>query len=185
MTARLIAPVIPPSGRLAVRGPGRTGAARRLPVAAVPVIPAVPDDVRYGLGQIDESGRVADRTITSALGRQRRTPERPAQCPPPASPARPPSHRLTRVAPALRGLSSADPLPLLRAKATDKAGRKLIAEARNESAGNGIPPASPDAPPDTLIPEHTADPPGRPHVLPSFAVNTARRSRRIQDIGLA
>jgi hypothetical protein len=34
----------------------------------VPVIPAVPDDVRYGLGRIDESGRVADRTITSALG---------------------------------------------------------------------------------------------------------------------
>jgi len=68
MTARLIAPVIPPPGRLAVRGPGRTGAARPLPVAAVPVIPAVPDDVRYGLGRIDESGRVADRTITSALG---------------------------------------------------------------------------------------------------------------------
>jgi hypothetical protein len=68
MTARLIAPVIPPPGRLAVRGHGRAGAARRLPVAAVPVIPAVPDDVRYGLGRIDESGRVADRTITSALG---------------------------------------------------------------------------------------------------------------------
>jgi hypothetical protein len=68
VTARLIAPVIPPSGRLAVRGPGRMGAARRLPVAAVPVIPVVPDDVRYGLGRIDESGRVADRTITSALG---------------------------------------------------------------------------------------------------------------------
>src|SRR5450755_605240 len=60
-------PPVWPSGRLAVRGHGRTGAARRLPVAAVPVIPAVPDDVRYGLGRIDESGRVADRTITSAL----------------------------------------------------------------------------------------------------------------------
>jgi bifunctional DNA-binding transcriptional regulator/antitoxin component of YhaV-PrlF toxin-antitoxin module len=34
----------------------------------VPVIPVAPDDVRYGLGRIDESGRVADRTITSALG---------------------------------------------------------------------------------------------------------------------
>jgi bifunctional DNA-binding transcriptional regulator/antitoxin component of YhaV-PrlF toxin-antitoxin module len=44
------------------------GAARRLPVAAASVIPAVPDDVLYGLGRIDSSGRVADRAITSALG---------------------------------------------------------------------------------------------------------------------
>jgi len=36
---------------------------------------------------------------------------------------------------ALRRLGSADPLLLLRAKAIDKAGRKLISEARNESAG--------------------------------------------------
>jgi hypothetical protein len=32
------------------------------------MIPAVPDDVLYGLGRIDASGRVADRAITSALG---------------------------------------------------------------------------------------------------------------------
>jgi hypothetical protein len=68
MTARLIAPVIPPPARQAVRGHGRTGAARRLPVAAVPAIPAAPDDVLYGFGRIDASGRVADRVITSALG---------------------------------------------------------------------------------------------------------------------
>jgi len=87
---------------------------------------------------------------------------------------------------ALHGLSSADPLPLLRAKATDKAGRKLIAEARNESAGNGIPPASPGAPPRHAHPRARSRPTGTPpHALPSFAVNTARRSRRIQDIGLA
>ncbi len=68
MTARLIAPVIPPSARRSVRGHGRTGAARRLTIAAVPVIPAAPDDVLYGFGRIDGSGRVADRAIASALG---------------------------------------------------------------------------------------------------------------------
>ena len=38
---------------------------------------------------------------------------------------------------ALRELGSADPFLLLRAKAIDKAGRKLITEARNESPGTG------------------------------------------------
>ena len=68
MTASLITPVIPPSARPDGRGHGRTGATRRLPVAAVPVIPAAPDDVVYGFGRIDASGRVADRAITGALG---------------------------------------------------------------------------------------------------------------------
>jgi hypothetical protein len=40
---------------------------RRLPVA---VAPAVPDDVVYGFGRMDSSGRVADRTMTRALGWQ-------------------------------------------------------------------------------------------------------------------
>ena len=61
MTAPLITPVIPPTARPGARGHGRPGAARRLPVAAVPVIPAAPDDVAYGFGRIDASGRVADR----------------------------------------------------------------------------------------------------------------------------
>jgi hypothetical protein len=39
-------------------------------VAAAPEVPAVPDDVVYGTGQIDKSGRVADRAITIALGWQ-------------------------------------------------------------------------------------------------------------------
>jgi AbrB family looped-hinge helix DNA binding protein len=39
-----------------------------LPVASVPVIPAGPEDVVYGLGRIDASGRVADRAVTSVLG---------------------------------------------------------------------------------------------------------------------
>jgi hypothetical protein len=68
MTVPLITPVIPPSARPGVRGPGRTGTARRLPVAAAPVIPAAPDDVVYGFGRIDASGRVADRAVTSVLG---------------------------------------------------------------------------------------------------------------------
>jgi hypothetical protein len=68
VTAPPIAPIIPPSPAPGVRGHVRTGAARRLPVAAVPVIPAAPADVVYGFGRIDASGRVADRAITSALG---------------------------------------------------------------------------------------------------------------------
>jgi hypothetical protein len=67
MTAPLIAPFIPPrpAGRPAARrpGPGPPPA-----VVAAPKVPAVPDDVVYGFGRMDESGRVADRAMTSALG---------------------------------------------------------------------------------------------------------------------
>jgi hypothetical protein len=66
----LIAPVIPSSARPSARGLGRAGTARRLPVADVPVIRAAPEDVVYGFGRIDASGRVADRAITGALGWQ-------------------------------------------------------------------------------------------------------------------
>jgi hypothetical protein len=68
MTASLIAPLIPPSVRPSARGRGRAATARTLPVAVVPVIPAAPDDVLYGFGRIDASGRVADRAVASALG---------------------------------------------------------------------------------------------------------------------
>jgi hypothetical protein len=64
----LIAPVIPSSARPSARGPGRAGTARQLPVASMPVIPAAPQDVVYGLGRIDASGRVADRAVISVLG---------------------------------------------------------------------------------------------------------------------
>jgi bifunctional DNA-binding transcriptional regulator/antitoxin component of YhaV-PrlF toxin-antitoxin module len=70
MTTPLIPPLIPPRARPGVREHGRPGTARRLPVAAAPEIPAVPDGVVYGTGRIDESGRVADRAMTSALGWQ-------------------------------------------------------------------------------------------------------------------
>ena len=45
--------------------------ARRLPVAAVPAVPAAPGDVLYGLGRIDASGRVADRRHPGAGVAQR------------------------------------------------------------------------------------------------------------------
>jgi bifunctional DNA-binding transcriptional regulator/antitoxin component of YhaV-PrlF toxin-antitoxin module len=69
MTTPLIAPLIPPRNRPG-REHGRPGTARCLPVAAAPEIPAVPDGVVYGTGRIDESGRVADRAMTSVLGWQ-------------------------------------------------------------------------------------------------------------------
>jgi hypothetical protein len=31
-------------------------------------VPSAPEDVVYGIGRIDASGRIADRTVTSALG---------------------------------------------------------------------------------------------------------------------
>jgi len=70
MTAQLIAPLIPPRARPGGREPVRPATARRLLVAAAPDVPVVPDDVLYGFGRIDESGRVADRAMTSALGWQ-------------------------------------------------------------------------------------------------------------------
>ena len=70
MTTPFIAPLIPPRARPGGRERGRPATARRLPVAAAPDVPAVPDGVVYGTGRIDESGRVADRAMTSALGWQ-------------------------------------------------------------------------------------------------------------------
>ena len=70
MTAPLIAPLIPPRARPGAREHGRAAPARRLPMAAAPEVPAVPDDVVYGTGRIDESGRVGDRAMTGVLGWQ-------------------------------------------------------------------------------------------------------------------
>ena len=67
MTVPLIAPLIPPRTRPGVREHGRPATPRRLPVAAAPEVPAVPDDVLYGFGRMDSSGRVADRAMTGAL----------------------------------------------------------------------------------------------------------------------
>lgn len=70
MTAPLIAPLVPPRPRPGAREHGRAAPARRLPVAAAPEVPVVPDGVVYGFGRMDSSGRVGDRTMTSALGWQ-------------------------------------------------------------------------------------------------------------------
>jgi bifunctional DNA-binding transcriptional regulator/antitoxin component of YhaV-PrlF toxin-antitoxin module len=70
MTASPIAPLIPPRARPGGREQGRPTPGRRLPVAAAPEVPTAPDDVVYGFGRMDSSGRVADRAITSALGWQ-------------------------------------------------------------------------------------------------------------------
>jgi bifunctional DNA-binding transcriptional regulator/antitoxin component of YhaV-PrlF toxin-antitoxin module len=70
MTAPLIAPLIPPRARPGAREHGRAVPARRMPVAVAPEVPAVPDDVVYGFGRMDESGRVGDRAMTGVLGWQ-------------------------------------------------------------------------------------------------------------------
>jgi hypothetical protein len=70
ISASLMAPLIPPRGWPGGREHGRTGPVRRLPVAAAPEVPVVPDDVVYGFGWIDESSRVADRAMTATWGWQ-------------------------------------------------------------------------------------------------------------------
>jgi hypothetical protein len=68
MTAQPLAPVIPssvvPSGRQLAMAAGR----RPLPLARPVPAPPAPEDVVYGIGRIDSSGRIADRTVTTALG---------------------------------------------------------------------------------------------------------------------
>ena len=67
MTGTLIAPVIPSSA--AARPARAPAAARTLPLTVPPVRPpALGRDVVYGLARVDRSGRVADRTVTGALG---------------------------------------------------------------------------------------------------------------------
>jgi hypothetical protein len=67
VTGPLIAPVIPSSA--AARPPRAPAAARTLPLAVPPARPpGLPRDVVYGLAHLDRSGRVADRTVTGALG---------------------------------------------------------------------------------------------------------------------
>lgn len=68
MTRSLIAPVIPPATRVTDRTLNGARGTRRLPLAEPLPGAQHTDDVVYGLGRIDASGRVADRTVTSALG---------------------------------------------------------------------------------------------------------------------
>jgi len=68
MTARPLAPVIPSSAVPAGRHRARAAEGRPLPLACPVPAPPAPEDVVYGIGRIDASGRIADRTFTSALG---------------------------------------------------------------------------------------------------------------------
>ena len=71
MTGTLIAPVIPSPAAAAGRPARPPAAARTLPLAVPPALsrpPALPGGVVYGLAHVDRSGRVADRTVTGALG---------------------------------------------------------------------------------------------------------------------
>ena len=69
MTSALIPPVIPRRSAPGNWPRGRPGAAGPLPLPASPgQAPALAADVVYGLGRMDASGRVADRTVTRALG---------------------------------------------------------------------------------------------------------------------
>jgi len=67
VTGTLIAPVIPSSA--AARPARAPAAARTLPLTVPPARPpALGRDVVYGLARVDRSGRVADRTVTGAVG---------------------------------------------------------------------------------------------------------------------
>ena len=71
MTGTLIAPVIPSPAAAARRSARAPAAARTLPLAVPAALsrpPALGRDVVYGLARVDRSGRVADRTVTGALG---------------------------------------------------------------------------------------------------------------------
>ena len=68
MTALPLSPVIPSSGGPAAHQRPRPAAGRPLPLARPELVPSVPEDVVYGIGRIDASGRIADRTVISALG---------------------------------------------------------------------------------------------------------------------
>jgi hypothetical protein len=68
VTAQPLAPVIPSSAVPAGRQRARSTAGRPLPLARPMPAPSLPGHVVYGIGRIDASGRIADRTVISALG---------------------------------------------------------------------------------------------------------------------
>jgi hypothetical protein len=70
MIAPLIAPLIPPRGRPGAQEHRRAAPAHRLPMVAAPQVPALPGDIVYGTGRMDESGRVGDRGMIGVLGWQ-------------------------------------------------------------------------------------------------------------------
>jgi hypothetical protein len=68
MTAPLIAPLIPRvPGQ--TQGHGKPGTVRRLPVAAAPEVPAVPDDLVHGTGRMDERSFVGQSSSSGSRSR--------------------------------------------------------------------------------------------------------------------
>jgi hypothetical protein len=67
MTVPSLAPVISSSVVPAGRQRARAAEGRPLPLARPEPLRSVPDDVVYGIGRIDASGRIADRAVISAL----------------------------------------------------------------------------------------------------------------------
>ena len=68
MTAQSLRPIIPSPGGPAARRWPRSAGGRPLPLACPVPVPIAPEDVVYGIGRIDASGRIADRAVMSALG---------------------------------------------------------------------------------------------------------------------
>ena len=65
MTAQPLAPVIPSSAVPASRRRAVSAGGRPLPLAGP--VRSVPEDVVYGFGRIDSSGRICERAIITAL----------------------------------------------------------------------------------------------------------------------
>lgn len=71
MSDQIILPLVPPSlGGEVARRPAveRARPASSPPLAAVPEMPAVLSDVVYGMGRLDEAGRVFDHAVVACLG---------------------------------------------------------------------------------------------------------------------
>src|SRR5712691_8923023 len=66
MTAQPLAPVIPSSA--VPRGRRRAGPTAGRPLPLARPVRSVPEDVVYGLGRIDSSGRICAQAIVAALG---------------------------------------------------------------------------------------------------------------------
>jgi AbrB family looped-hinge helix DNA binding protein len=68
MTARPLAPVLPSSAVPSVRQRAKSAAGRSLPLAWSAPVPSLPEDVVYGIGRIDASGRIADQSVITVMG---------------------------------------------------------------------------------------------------------------------
>jgi len=68
VTGQPIAAVIPSRARPVARAGSKAGPVRRLPLAAALEVPSLPNEVVYGFGRMDVSGRVGERAVIGTLG---------------------------------------------------------------------------------------------------------------------